>query len=212
MILDRLHLSLIGAALLVGGVALHEHDSHVREAAVRDAVQSAQATYQRQLAEQTSQIEKHMSDTASAYQSQLQSLQTQMKAAQTPSQVAQLAAQVMALKQPIQISTPAPTPSNPTPEPVATVSTSDTPLVKAYIDACETCKIEVPKLESDLADRAAEAKVAQAQIESLKTERDAAITASKGGNIVTRTVRALKYIGIGILVGAAAVCGTGHCH
>jgi len=188
MILDTLHIGLLGSALLVAGVALHEHDAHVREAAVASAVQQAQATYQKQLAQQAA-------DREATYQAQLKSVQGKVEKAQTPVDVAALATQLMALKQPVQIVTPAPTAADPKPEPIAQVPLLDADQVKAYINVCEQDKLYVPKLQADNTDL-------KAQVDSVTKERDAARTEAKGGKLGHRIVTALKYVGIGVGIGA----------
>jgi hypothetical protein len=187
MILDALHTGLLGSVLVVGGIALHEHEAHVREAAIANAVQQAQATYQKQLAQQAA-------DREAAYQAQLKSVESRVQKAQTPVDVAALATQIMALKQPVQIVTPAPTAAEPKPEPIAQVPLLDADQVKAYINVCEQDKLYVPKLEADNTEL-------KAQVASVMQQRDAARTEAKGGKLGHRIVTALKYVGIGVGIG-----------
>lgn len=192
------------AALIVLGLLVAYHNATLDK--VRsDAVQAAQATYQKQLTQQMADVQKQMADRDAAYQQQVQSLQTKLQQAATPNQIATLAAQVMGLRQPIEIKTPPATAQQPNPQPVAVVSTEDAPRVKAYISDCETCKLELPKAKADLADRQAQMALAQKQIDSLKVERDAAVKASKGGSAFQRFTRAAKFIiiggGIGYVLG-----------
>ena len=54
--------------------------------------------------------------------------------------------------------------------------------------------------------------LAQKQIDALKTERDEAVKkASQGGGFWSRVRRSVKWAAIGAGIGAAAVCGSGHC-
>ena len=211
MTFDLFHVGIASAALLAAGVALHEHDAHIREQAVTAAVQQTQATYQKQLSDQMAEFQKEKAKRDAQYNQALGVLQKRFQQAATPQQIAELSTQVMGLKQPVTIVTPPATPTNPNPQPVAQVALSDAPFVKAYESQCETCKMALPKVQADLADREAQMKLAQQEIESIQKQRDAALTAAKGGNLWHRTVKALKYIGIGVLVGAAAVCGSQHC-
>jgi hypothetical protein len=54
-------------------------------------------------------------------------------------------------------------------------------------------------------------KLAQTQIDALQKQKGDLETALKGGTFWTRTKRAAKWLGIGLGIGAAAVCASGHC-
>lgn len=197
-------------ALVLIGLAT-AYEGAQRDKIKSDAIQQAQATYQKQLEGQIADRDKIIADREADYKAAQKAQQEKFQQAVTPAQISQLVAQVMGLKQPVQIVTPAPTPTNPNPQPVAQVSLEDAPQVKAYVADCETCKLEVPKLQADLADRQAQMALAQKQIESLQTQRDAAVKASKGGSWLRRAARAGKYLIIGAGAGAALLCGSGHC-
>jgi hypothetical protein len=145
-----------------------------------------------------------MADRDAAYQAQLQTLNTKFSQAASPDQIAQLVTQLMGLKQPIQILTPAPTAQNPNPQPVAQVPLVDAPQAKAYLQDCEECKAARVKLQADVADREQQMAAAQKQIDSLKTERDTWEKTAKGGTKLQRIGRAMKWIGVGVVVGLAA--------
>jgi len=204
--LSRLHAEIAGAvlAVVIGGIALHEHDQHVREKAVSDAVQVAQSTYQKQLATLSANFDAKMKERDAAYKQQLETLNSKFQTATTPVQIAQLVSQLMGLKSPIQITTPAATPQNPNPQPVAQVMLEDAPQVKTYLHTCEECKLELPKLQADLKDREAQQTLAQKQIDSLKQQRDTALTAARGGTTWQRTWKVVKYLVIGGAIGYAA--------
>jgi hypothetical protein len=197
----------IGAAVLlviVGAVGLHEHDAKIREQAVAQAVQDTQKQLQQQYSQQVSDLQKQMADRDSQYQQQLKALDTRFQSANTPAQTASLIASLMGLKQPIVLSTPAATPANPNPATVAQVSSIDFPQAKAYIQACEDCKLQNAKLTADAATREQEAVLAQKQIDSLKTENTALQVAVKGGSVWHRTWKAMEYIVIGGAIGYIA--------
>lgn len=199
------------AGLGMGALLLSEYTAHVRADAQAQATIQVQATVQKGLQEQLNALQKSLADREANFQQQMRTTQGKFQQAATPSQLAELTRQLMSLKQPIEITMPAPTKENPNPQPIAQVSLSDAPQVKAYLSECETCKLQVPKLQADLADREKQAQLAQQQIDSLKTQRDAAIKEAKGGNWLHRTVKAIKYLGIGAGAGAALLCGSGHC-
>jgi type II secretory pathway pseudopilin PulG len=186
---------------------MSEHDARMQAEAQTKAQQAVQVQIQQQM----EQYQKQMADRDVAYQKGLQDLETRFQKAATPDQVAVLVTQLMGLKQPIQIVTPTPTKENPNPQPQAVVPQIDFPQAKSYIQNCEECSAARTKLQQDAADRAAQMALAQKQIESLKVERDTWKTTAKGGTTLQRTWKATKWVLVGMGVGAAAVCGSGHC-
>lgn len=195
----------------LGALGLSEYTAHVKADATMQATITAQAIYQKQITSQMVEIQKQANEREASYQLQLASLKQQWQSAVTPQQIAAIVQQVMKLNAPIQFVTPPATPANPNPTPVAQIPSEDAPQVKAYVQECETCKLQVPKLQADLADREAQMALAQKQIDSLKAERDAAVKAEKGGSWLQRVGRAGKYLLIGAGAGAALLCGSGHC-
>lgn len=202
----RLKIELIvGAVLLLGAVFgakvwLDEHDSRIKAEASVAAQQQLQQQYQAQV----SDLAKRMDEREAAYQTQLKTLDQRFQTAASPTQIAQLVSQLMGLKTPITISTPQSTAQNPNPQPVATVSTLDAPQVKAYVETCETCKLNLAKATADAADRQAQASLAQLQIDSLKKENTSLQQAVKGGTFFQRFGKAAKYLIIGAAIGAVA--------
>lgn len=182
----------------------------------RNAEEKAEAT-----SEQQALIIKQANDSIAALQKQeaareaataiqLADLQSKFNQAQSPQQIATLVAQVMGLKQPVIITTPAATPQNPNPQPIAQVPTSDAPQVKAYVQACEACKVQLPAVQAQVESLQSQQKLAGQQLSAMQNERDAWQKAAKG-TWWTNTKRAAKFLAIGAGVGAAAVCGSGHC-
>lgn len=206
-------MKVIAGAIVVifGGVILSEYTSHVKADAQAAATIKAQETYQKTLQDQLATLRQQMADRDAKYNQDTAALQKRFQQAASPQQIATLISNLMGLKQPITITTPPPTPSNPNPQPVAQVPLADAPQAKQYVEMCESCKLQLAKAQDDLSNRQAQAELAQQQIASLKVQRDSAVTAAKGGNVWHRTTKALKYLGIGAVAGAAAVCGSGHC-
>ncbi len=199
------------AGLGLGALAVSGYIKERERAVKAETVAETQAQVQKQLTGQIADLQKQMTDRDALYQQQLQSLQTKLGQATTPTQIAQLVSQLMGLKEPIQITTPLPTSQNPNPSPIAQISLEDAPQFKAYVQTCEECKLNLTKTQADLADRAKQAELAQQQIESIKAERDSWKVAAKGGTKWQRFKKAIKYLGIGAGIGAAALCGSGHC-
>lgn len=202
----RIHAEIAGAVLaaVVCGIALHEHDAHVREQAVAAATQTAQDAYQKQLASLSADFDAKLKARDAIHQQELETLDKKFSNAATPVQVAQLVSQLMGLKVPVQVSTPTPTADNPHPSPVVQIPEADFPQAKSYIQACETCKVNLTKTQADLADRAQQAALAQKTIDSLKKERDTALVAAKGGTTFQRTIRVIKWLVIGGAFGYVA--------
>jgi septal ring factor EnvC (AmiA/AmiB activator) len=149
---------------------------------------------------------------------QVADLQKKFQASQTPQQIADLANQLMGLKDAIKIVTPAPTPQNPKPEPIAEVPLSNAPVAKAYLQACEECKTNLAgqgKILSAVVEQLKEKNTQLAaekeKTASLTKERNAAVTSSKGGNWIRRTVHNSKVLAVGGAIAAAVICGSGHC-
>lgn len=207
----KLEIAAAVLAALVGAVGLFAYQAE-RENRIRaEATTQAQKDVQKQIAQQVSDLAKQMSDRDALYKEQLSSLQARLSQAQSPQQIATLVAKVMGLKQPIQITTPLPTPQNPNPQPVAQVSLQDAPQVKAYVQTCEECKLNLVKTQADLADRAKQAELAQQTIDSLKKEKTSLQQALKGGTWAERAKKTTKVGAIGGAIVAAVICLTGHC-
>jgi hypothetical protein len=203
----------IAAVAGVGILALLAATAYVHQQIVQaknQATQDAQAQFQRQLVDQQKAMQADFDAKLKArdaeYQQNAATLQKQFQGSMT--QVLALINQRANLPVPLQVVTPAPTKENPNPLPTVPVPQADFPAAKEYVQACETCKLDLAKTQADLADvqqqRAAEAKLAQQQIDSLKTQRDAALTAAKGGNWIHRLGKQVKVIAC---AGAGAAAG-----
>jgi hypothetical protein len=76
--------------------------------------------------------------------------------------------------------------------------------VKAYVQACEECKLNLSKTQADLADRQKQAELAQQTIDSLKKDNSVLTAAVKGGTVLQRTLRTMKWLAIGAAAGFVA--------
>jgi len=63
-----------------------------------------------------------------------------------------------------------------------------------YVQDCRACEAKLTAVQQDLQDE-------RTKSAALTKERDAAVKAAKGGSVWTRTVRAVKWIGVGFVVG-----------
>jgi hypothetical protein len=77
-----------------------------------------------------------------------------------------------------------------------------------YVQDCRACQLQLTVAKENATDDAA-------KIRALTRERDAAVTAAKGGSFWLRLKRNAHWLAIGAAVGAvtstAALCNTGHC-
>lgn len=139
-------------------------------------------------------------------------LEEAKKRVQSPTQVLRALPAVIPLPEPIAASVAARAPGNPppkgTPEEVhqqsATIPAADLKPLYDFGVACQECKARVATLTKDRADDAL-------KLGAVEKQRDAAVAAAKGGSKFARIKRAAKFIVIGAVAGAAALCGSGHC-
>jgi len=144
-------------------------------------------------------------------QAQLDAVNKRLDATKTPQDLAPVVAALMKLKQPITFVTPPATPENPKPAPVAEISTADTPQVKAYVQACETCKIQLQSAAANL--KYAESQHAD-DLQKIKLAQDDAAKwkkAAEGGSWFDRMKHDGKIGLIGGGITVAVICALGHC-
>jgi hypothetical protein len=73
-----------------------------------------------------------------------------------------------------------------------------------YVQDCRSCQAQLSAAKQDSADNAT-------KLAAVTRERDAALTAAKGGTFWQRLHRNALWFVIGAGAGAATLCGTGHC-
>ena len=203
--LTKLEIAAAIVLVILGGIGLHQWEQKQKLLAVAAATQQAQETLQKQLATQLADFDARIKQRDAAYVASTTDLNAKFaEAAKSQAQMAMLLSQIAKLPAPITFTTPLPTKDNPNPQPVASVPQIDFPAVKSYAQECEQCKLNVAKLQADAEDRIKQMQVARTEIDSVKKERDAAVTAAKGGSILQRTGRVIKYVAIGVLVGYVA--------
>jgi hypothetical protein len=147
---------------------------------------------------------------AAVLRDSLAQLEDLKKRTQTPTQVIQALPQVLPLPQPITLNLPAalaqgnPNVAGVQPGQTATIPAADLKPLFDFAASCKECQQKVLVLQQDKADDTV-------KIVALTKERNEAVTAAKGGSKLQRIKKAAEWLGIGILAGAAAVCGSGHC-
>jgi hypothetical protein len=94
------------------------------------------------------------------------------------------------------------------PQSAAEIPAADLATLYNYVQDCRACQLELTTAKQNASDDAA-------KIHALTRERDAAVTAAKGGPIWLRLKRNAHYLALGAAIGAvtsaAALCHTGHC-
>jgi hypothetical protein len=184
---------------IIGGSWLAAREDAIRLKATLDAQQAVIAD-----------AGKREASRDAALRDSLAAIEDLKKRTQTPTQVIQALPAVLPLPQPITLNLPAalaqgdPRLAGVQPGQSATIPAADLKPLFDFAAACKECQAKVLVLQQDKADDLV-------KIGGLVKERDAAVTAAKGGSAFTRIKKAAKWLGIGILAGAAAVCGSGHC-
>ena len=94
------------------------------------------------------------------------------------------------------------------PQSAAEIPAADLAPLYNYVQDCRACQLQLTAAKQNASDDAA-------KIHALTLERDAAITAAKGGPFWLRLKRNAHWLAIGAAVGAvtsaATLCHTGHC-
>ena len=202
---------IIGILVLLLGIGvvayIDSREAVIKAQAAEVATKTALATIAEHDAAAKAQLDARDKEIA-ALQDKLNS---QLNAAKTPQDIAGLVAQFMNLQKPITFVTPPATASNPNPQPIAQVPVSDAPQVKAYVQACEQCKLDLETAKAKLTYQdqlISNDKVAmKAKDDEIKSWKIAA-----KGSFWGNTKKIIKYgvIGGGITLGILA--GTGHVH
>jgi hypothetical protein len=198
---------LLAAAAFLATQYLHAHDAYLRAESQIHSDQSALA----QLAKQQSDLAAQLKQTRADQQSQLADLHKDYAQAQSPQQLADLILKVMNLPQPIQIRTPAPTPDQPNPQPIAEVPLSDAPQAKAFLQACQECQINLSAAQKESQLAAQQAATLKEQLAITSKERDTWKHAAQGGTWARRAAKRAAAFAIDAAITAAAACATHHC-
>lgn len=217
---------ILSLALLLAALASHAwlaaHDDQLRLQATLAA--------QKQLLDAADARERDRTATLNTTLAQIDALK---RAAQTPAQIISDLPKYLALPQPITLAPSAATnpasaeasgaapqqgtgasgkpgatnsqPSGNLPDaPVAQIPAADLKPLYDFVQDCRACQAQLATAKLNAADDAT-------KIAALTRERNAAVTAAKGGGFWLRLRRNTLWFVIGAGAGAAVLCGTGHC-
>lgn len=191
----------------LGGSWLGAREDSIRMKATIDAQQQAIAASAKQAKDlQDAEVERDKRTAAS-----VAVLAAAAAKQVTPGEIAAWLPKQLAGPQPITFTIPAPTAANPAPNATASIPQADFPALRDQVEKCQECALKLQAAEADVSSRDERLVLAGEELSAMSKERDAAVTASKGGSFWSRAKGTAKWLVIGIGVGAAAVCGSGHC-
>lgn len=173
-----------------------------------------QSRIDRTKAETTSQMASEMRQQWQAdLKTALAAIQKDRETVKTPAQIAVTVPKYTPDVKPLVIVTnPVPTNSQDVGEQIPSVSLPDAP--SAIVGGLVIPKEQVPAYWNSVtncAENNLKLGVCQKDLQQTTDERDQWKKAAKG-SFWSRTKTALKWTGIGIGIGAAAICGSGHCN
>jgi type II secretory pathway pseudopilin PulG len=90
------------------------------------------------------------------------------------------------------------------PVPAAQIPTADLKPLYDYVQDCRSCQAQLAAAKLNAADNAA-------KLTAISRERDAALTAAKGGTFWRRLRRNALWFAVGVGAGTVAACANGHC-
>jgi len=199
-------LALIVCAIL-GGSWLGAREDAIRAKAAVDAQQQVIAATEKQSKDiQDAELERDKVTAAN-----VAALTAAAAHQTTPAEIAAWIPKQLATPQPITFTIPAATPANPMPAAVASVPQADLPALRDQLSECQVCGARLKTAEEDLTSKDQRLKIAGEDLSAMTKERDTWKTQAKGGTFWSRTKRAAEWLVVGAAVGAAAVCGSGHC-
>lgn len=213
MLTTRVKLEIAGALVAlvvlgtVGGSWLGAREEGIRMKATLDAQQQVIASS----AKQVKDIQDAEAERDKVTAANVAALQASAARQTTPAEIAAWLPKQIQTPQPITFTIPAATPQNPTPAAIASVPQADLPALRDEVTQCQVCAQKLADAQGDLSSERDKEVLAGEQLSAMTKERDAAVTAAKGGGFWKRLGRAAKWTVIGIAVGAAATCGSGHC-
>ena len=192
---------------IVGGSWLGAREEGIRLKATLDAQQQVIAASAKQAKDlQDAEVERDKLTAAN-----VAALQAAASRQVTPAEIATWLPKQLATPQPITFTIPTPSAQNPTPNAIASIPQADLPALRDQIEQCQVCGAKLTAAEADLGSRDQRLQLAGEELSAMTKERNAAVTAAKGGGFWSRVKRSAKWLVIGVGVGAAALCGSGHC-
>ena len=202
MTLTRIHAEIAGAvlAVIIGGVALHEHDAHLRAEAVATAGQQSRDEANKQSQEQIKTLQQQIEQVKNDNKQQVAQLISTVAALKTPQQQATWSQQQ--LEQAIKGITITLDSKG---QAVATIPAASLPELPAVIEKCKTCELNLDATTKQLTFSQQQQQQLASQLVNITKERDDWKVSARGGTTWQRTKRALKYIvvagGVGYVLG-----------
>jgi hypothetical protein len=209
----RTRLEVVAAIILLAVVTfiarswLDAHDDQLRLHATIDAQQTVIAQAQ----QQTQQLAAAEKQRDAQTQATLASMQQAAAKIQTPQQIAQWIPPQLATPAPITVNVPPATATNPAPDAIARIPQQDLPVLRNEIESCKECAVKLSAAQQDLVTKDQQLKLAATQLSATQRERDAALTAAKGGSLWRRVERNTRWLAAGAAAATAALCATHHC-
>jgi hypothetical protein len=213
MLTTRIKLEIAGALIalvvlgMIGGSWLGAREEGIRMKATLNAQQQIIATS----AKQAKDIQDAEAERDKVTAANVAALQAAAARQTTPAEIAAWLPKQIQTPQPITFTIPQATAQNPTPAAIASIPQADLPALRDEVTQCQVCAQKLSGAQSDLASEREKEVLAGEQLSAMTKERDAAVTAAKGGSIWRRIGHDLKVIGITVGIAAAVACGTGHC-
>lgn len=224
----KLELAAALVALTLGAFAfytwLETHDDRLRLAAKLDT----QGKLLDQAKQQSASLAAAEKQRDATLQLQIDAMRAAVAKIQTPQQIAQWLPKQISLPAPVTISVPAATAANSTPlsthpqnpaapkqqsvpPAIAVIPPQDLVPIRNAVESCEECQKKLAVVQQDAAAKNRQLQLAGEQLSAAEKERDAAITAAKGGGFWTHLRRNTKWFAIGVGAAASALCASGHC-
>jgi hypothetical protein len=143
--------------------------------------------------------------------SAISAMQQAVAKIRTPQQIAGWLPKQVKLPAPVTLAIPPSTAQNLRPDATAIIPQQDLVPIKVAVEGCKECALRLSTAQKDLLGSNQQVKIASEELSAMQRERDAALTASRGGSFWTRVRRSAKWFAIGSAVAAGALCSSGHC-
>ena len=199
---------LILAAVAIGNAWLAEHDARVKaEASVAASQKSIDSA-----AAEKKQLEDEQKARDAQTAAAIAKLGDAATAQKTPQQIVKwLPMQLGPLPAPVQASIAPPTPQDPTPPAIFAIPQADLVALRDQVASCQKMAVALPNAQQGASSCEARAKLSAEQLAAAQDQLDALEQELKGGTVWHRLKSGAKKVAIGVAIGAAAVCATGHC-
>jgi hypothetical protein len=142
-------------------------------------------------------------------QATIAAMQQAVARVQSPQQIASWIPPQLPTPAPLAVNIPSATAANPAPDAIARIPQQDLPAIRDMIESCKECSVKLSAAQQDVASKDQQLRLAGEQLSAMQRERDAALTAAKGGNLWRRIQRNALWFVIGGAT-VAALGGVAH--